>query len=245
MKKLALVLVFALLLTASLVSCGNTAAKDSDADINIDLGTKPEDNKDNKPDANVEYGCVYEKYTYNHYVDEKYIEITNYKFDVVLVEDDEEKDDDEEEKIETVALTIPSEINGVPVKKIAKGAFEKSATLGSVKIPASVTEIGAEAFWFCPLLEKIELPAGLTKIGARAFAYCTSLTELTLPDSVTEVSEGLCLENKALTKVTLGSKVDSIGEKAFAYCINLTSINSSSVKNVAEDAFKWCTALNS
>ena len=57
----------------------------------------------------------------------------------------------------------------------------------SIKIPNSVTQIGADAFNGCYLLTSIIIPDSVTEIGDRAFVDCTSLTSVTIPDSVTEI----------------------------------------------------------
>lgn len=46
-------------------------------------------------------------------------------------------------------VNIPSEINGIPVETIGNAAFQDNTTITSVTIPASVTEIGSNAFAGC------------------------------------------------------------------------------------------------
>ena len=97
------------------------------------------------------------------------------------------------------AVTIPSEINNLPVTSIGDSAFHGTG-LTSVTIPNSVTGIGVGAFAGTPLTS-VTIPNGVTGIGNDAFFVCSSLTNVTIPDSVT-----------------------SIGEMAFAGCISLTGI---------------------
>ena len=47
---------------------------------------------------------------------------------------------------------IPSQIDGMPVTRIARAAFQQCNNLTSVTIPSSVTEIGDHAFYYCDLL---------------------------------------------------------------------------------------------
>ena len=63
------------------------------------------------------------------------------------------------------------------------------ASFESIKIPNSVTRIGADAFNGCYLLTSIIIPDSVTEIGVRAFVDCTSLTSVTIPDSVTEIGD--------------------------------------------------------
>ncbi len=100
-------------------------------------------------------------------------------------------------------ITIPA-----GVTKIPDFAFAHMTSLKTVSFPATLTEMGWEAFFDCPQLTSANLSAtkleelpgwafghctslrtvtlrnGLKEIGDSAFSYCTSLTTLTLPDSV-------------------------------------------------------------
>ena len=71
---------------------------------------------------------------------------------------------------------------------------------GGYIIPASVTSIGNDAFYFCPNLASITIGTNVTSIGNGAF-FLGSLTSVTIPASVT-----------------------NIGNSAFAYCPSLTAI---------------------
>ena len=52
-------------------------------------------------------------------------------------------------------VNIPSEINGIPVETIGIAAFQDNTTITSVTIPASVTEIGSNAFAGCTNLTSV------------------------------------------------------------------------------------------
>ena len=58
---------------------------------------------------------------------------------------------------------------------------------GVYAVPASVTEIGPEAFYDCARLSGIVLPASVASIGYNAFQGCTGLTSMTFPAGVTNV----------------------------------------------------------
>ena len=88
--------------------------------------------------------------------------------------------------------------------------FDKSQTIlvgyppglaGSYTIPASVTNIGANAFGGCTGLASVAIPDSVTNIGAGAFENCMGLTTVTIPNSVM-----------------------SIGSDAFTACPNLTAL---------------------
>ena len=76
-------------------------------------------------------------------------------------------------------VTIPSEIDGLPVVSIGYWAFSVNQ-LTSVSIPDSVTSIGNQAFLNNQLTE-ITIPGSVTHIGATAFAF-NQLTNITIGD---------------------------------------------------------------
>ena len=89
-------------------------------------------------------------------------------------------------------------------------------------IPASVTSIGAWAF-YATGLTSIEIPASVTSIGAWAFGV-TGLTSIEIPASVTSIGDyafGCCLN---LATVTVCAPSCSLGEDAFADCGSLANI---------------------
>ena len=75
------------------------------------------------------------------------------------------------------------------VRRIADGCFSQ-LMITTVKLPDSVTEIGAHAFDGCTKLETVALPEHLEAIGAYAFNGCVSLSALEIPASVQQL--GAC-----------------------------------------------------
>lgn len=88
------------------------------------------------------------------------------------------------ENIDLEEVIIPSEHEGVPVTRIADGAFKEALTLNELTIPSSVTSIGKEAFYHCYGMYKLNLSEGLTEIGESAFAHCYGITSVVLPASL-------------------------------------------------------------
>lgn len=78
---------------------------------------------------------------------------------------------------EDKSITVPASIDGYPVVKIGDGAFEGNTTITDVRLPDSVTEIGARAFKNCTALKSIYGP-GVTSIGEEAFYGCINLTNV-------------------------------------------------------------------
>jgi hypothetical protein len=113
------------------------------------------------------------------------------------------------------------------------------------KIPDSVTEIGIDAFSYCPSLETIEIPDSATTIGTVAFDNCTSLSSITLPDGLTNISTAL-FRSTNLGSITIPDSVESIGSTAFQDCASLTSVKiQEGVTSIDSSAFTRCTELES
>lgn len=112
-------------------------------------------------------------------------------------------------------VIIPSQIDGITIVKIAPYAFKESYSgkkeMTSVSIPATVTEIGKEAFYYCGKLSVLRFAAGsqLKKIGERAFYKCESLTSLEIPNSVTEIGDEAFKWLKNLKNITLSGTLNN------------------------------------
>ena len=89
---------------------------------------------------------------------------------------------------EDSAVTVPDTVEELPVKQIASGAFSNKSTVEEVTLPASLEQIGASAFYNCPITE-ITLPENLRTIGYNAFCN-TPLETITLPKNVEYVAFG-------------------------------------------------------
>lgn len=108
------------------------------------------------------------------------------------------------------------------VEIIPRAAFANSK-LTKIVIPASVKEIGIEAFSDCAALTSVvfETKAGATQpltIGDRAFRNCTELTRITLPARLSSISLGRYSVD--------GESISTAGATdAFLGCVNLEEIN--------------------
>ena len=61
---------------------------------------------------------------------------------------------------------------------IGENAFEGTALTGTIKLPDSLIEIKAGAFYQCVYLNSVEISQNITKIGATAFEGCTALSSV-------------------------------------------------------------------
>ena len=90
---------------------------------------------------------------------------------------------------------IPASIGGEPVVTIGRKAFSEGFSSGfrlkSVAIPASVREIGDEAFFECMKLEQVSVEADsqLVAIGKNAFSM-TLIASFTIPKGVERIGQG-------------------------------------------------------
>jgi len=74
------------------------------------------------------------------------------------------------------------------LEKISDYAFENCTNFsGDLIFPASLLEIGSNAFHNCPIGGRLVLPQKLEMIGAYAFQMCTFEGDLIIPDSVSSI----------------------------------------------------------
>jgi hypothetical protein len=78
------------------------------------------------------------------------------------------------------SVTIPSTLNGYPVRGIGGGTFNGRSGVTSVSIPDSVRTIYTYAFAGCGLTN-LSIPNSVMSIGSGAFFDCTSLTSVSIP----------------------------------------------------------------
>ena len=72
-------------------------------------------------------------------------------------------------------LTIPGELDGMPVTSIGKECFKNTA-LESVILPNGISKIDWFAFFGCSNLKSIAIPASVERIEYGCFDGCPSLT---------------------------------------------------------------------
>ena len=153
-------------------------------------------------------------------------------------------------------LVIPSSYEGLPVKAIREGAFS-AYRITSVYLPATITEIGQEAFVGC-LITKMTVEEGntayktvddclYTKDGTVLIQYAIGKTnkEFAIPDGVVTISAGAFANCWALESVTVPSSVTNICYYAFSGCQYLQNISSlDNVTNIEGYAFGDCIKLS-
>ena len=145
-------------------------------------------------------------------------------------------------------LSVPSEIDGLPVRSIDDFAFCWCSGITSVTIPDTVTDIGREAFFGCPSLSDIILPDSVN-IGYDAFintGYYNN--ESNWDNHVLYIGKHI-VSAKRGDEVLSGDYTVKNGTKTIAYgafsrCFGLTGVSiPDSVTIIGEMAFAHCTAL--
>ncbi|KMZ53899.1 cell surface protein, partial [Dorea sp. D27] len=116
--------------------------------------------------------------------------------------------------------------------------------LVEVKLPDSLTTIGAAAFVGCANLELDELPDSLTIIGDFAFSGCAGIRLAALPDGVESIGDSAFTGCTNLALTALPDRVESIGSSAFSGCtgIKLTALPDG-VESIRDSAFSGCTGI--
>ena len=114
-------------------------------------------------------------------------------------------------------------IIGPNVEYIGKYAFDRDKALKSINIPASVTEIGHEAFRMCAF-EEVTIPDGITKLSKSVFALSFNLKNITIPGNVKTIEKQAFEGCESLESVVIEEGVESIGENVFADTDNLSRV---------------------
>ncbi|MBQ5397976.1 MAG: leucine-rich repeat domain-containing protein [Ruminococcus sp.] len=150
------------------------------------------------------------------------------------------------EPTEPTDLEIPTEYLYRTVSNVI--GFTNIDALKSVRIPASVLNIGIAAFTGCKNLDSFEIDPGTTKYcSVDGFLYNKDKTELlrclpgkmgeeyTVPDGVEKIS-GFAFDGcENLKKINIPKSVTEIDKYVFDYCPSLAEIN------VAEDNESFCS----
>jgi len=111
-------------------------------------------------------------------------------------------------------VVIPESINNASVTQIGANAFFMNSNLVSVVLPNTVKHIGIMAFESCKALKEVVLPESLENISGCAFSNCENLYDITLPNSVKEIGGQAFLNCKSLKDATI-PKNCHLGVEAF------------------------------
>ena len=112
------------------------------------------------------------------------------------------------------SVTIPREIEGMPVVALGNGCFAGQETLEEIILPDTLREVGSFAFAGCRALRVLNLPDSVEVLGSHMIQD-TAITAFTLPRGVTALPVGVFSYCKGLETVVLHDGLRSIGAHAF------------------------------
>ena len=130
-------------------------------------------------------------------------------------------------------VTIPSQIDGIPVKGIDGGAFSHCTNITSVIMPDSIVSMVQwnGPFFSCYKLAHVEFSSSLTNIADYAFQNCTNFwygaQSVSIPSGIRCVGGGNF--GPCLTNITIPASIETFRHGAFSGCTNLVSVNISSL----------------
>ena len=112
------------------------------------------------------------------------------------------------------------------------GSFFRECPLKRVVIADGATSIGYSALG-SDTIESVHIPNTVTNIGAEAFFYSPSLTRIDIPDSVEEIGDRAFMDCSALTNIVVGTGLKKVGDRAFETYCEATDIH-------IRDLTAWC-----
>jgi hypothetical protein len=159
-------------------------------------------------------------------------------------------------------LVIADTHNGVAVTAIAGRAFYNCKSLNTIRIPASISYIGEDAFYWCFSLSDVyvtDLAAWysikFTNGYSNPLCYARNLylnntlvTELEIPNTVTSINDYAFYGCDAFTSVNFSASVTSIGSGVFTGCASLATVAfeaGSKLTSIGSRAFHNCNKLTS
>lgn len=125
------------------------------------------------------------------------------------------------------AVVIPEKVTYqdeiYTVTAIGNNAFDYCSRLTGITLPETIVSIGNGALSNTGLTE-LRVPESVTKIGAQMLAFDTSLVSVALPAGLTVIPNHAFMQCSSLTSVDIPAGVTSIGASAFLLCDRLNSI---------------------
>ncbi len=140
----------------------------------------------------------------------------------------------------------PEEPEKPGIVSVSNSLFDGCSALKSVRIPASCTSIGHNAFRGCTVLDEIVFSDkdAILSIGNYSFQN-SGITEMYLPKLLKTIGDYTFSGCGSLETVVIDNAVTSIGTSAFANCAVLNRITvPDSVTNIEANAFSGCTQLS-
>ena len=119
-------------------------------------------------------------------------------------------------------ITIPAEVYGLNVVKVASYAFRWRENVKKIVLPNTIKEIESDAFYVSEV-EEVDLPIGLKTIGENAFTG-SKLKSIIIPEGVQSLGRRCFANCRDLNKAVLPSTLEVVPEGCFEYCWNLKDV---------------------
>ncbi len=97
-------------------------------------------------------------------------------------------------------------------------------TVGALRVPEGIAEIGDWALYGCSELTEIALPGSLRRIGAGGLNACMACLSLELPEGLTELGDLALADCFLLERVMLPASLTQLGEGVLEGCEALTAV---------------------
>ena len=109
------------------------------------------------------------------------------------------------------SLTIPSYIDGCPVRTIGASAFNWNDDLYTITLPSTLKTIQRYAFSGCSYITKLVIPNSVTVIEAYAFQNCSNLASVTLGSGLKSIGDCAFYGCEFLASVVIPNSVTTVG----------------------------------
>lgn len=134
-------------------------------------------------------------------------------------------------------VTVPAEIDGIPVTVLNDGLFQGHAEITALQLPDCVTDMGEFLFDGCAGLRALRLPAKLERLWGYTFVR-SALEELVFPDGVRSIPPFACKDCKNLRRVVCGAGMREIHAWAFGGCDRLSELITGPDVKLSPQAFQ-------
>ena len=150
-------------------------------------------------------------------------------------------------------FTVPGEIDGKQVVAIGDWYFDGCNDITSLVIPASVTDMRSDSFWYASGITNITVAAGnpsykdidgvlYTKDG-KTLVFCPRAKggEIAVASGTEEIGPGAFYVNDKLRSITIPESVTAIRREAFLDCHTLEGVAlPQSLLAIGDSAFAYC-----
>lgn len=109
------------------------------------------------------------------------------------------------------------------IRHLGNVSLAGCSAIKHIEMPDSLYFMGTGALSYTAI-DTVRVPAGLTTLPAQAFEQCTSLKCVILPEGITSFGFQAFQNDRSLTSIVLPSTLETIGNNCFAFC-GLTSMH--------------------